>query len=64
VERKKVRGNAVGKGGEMRKWSRKRRRKKRRILPDPFGVRCLSKSNNTAVTCMYAYIISLFLSES
>jgi hypothetical protein len=38
--------------GEIRKWSKKRRRRmkrvikkrKRRLLPDPFGVRGLSKS--------------------
>jgi hypothetical protein len=54
-------GYGIVRGGEMRKWSRKWRRKKRkrRILPDPFDVRGLSKSNNTA-----AYIIGLFLSES
>jgi hypothetical protein len=58
-------GYGIVRGGEIGKWSKKRRRmkrvikkrrrmkrviKKRRLLLDPFGVRGLSKSNNTVVT--------------
>jgi hypothetical protein len=62
-------GYGIVRGGEMRKRSKKRRRikkrtikkRKRRFLPDPFGVRRLSKSNNTVVIHMNVCIYNWFI---